>query len=112
MLQSRSGSVADPASVDAVRRQTHDTGKAFELKLLAPDGAIDQIRDALVLNRHGRNGGSARRLDAVYYDTRIMSCSITGCRCAYGATGVASCRPSSGPRHPGNPSCAARGRFR
>jgi triphosphatase len=40
-----------------------------ELKLLAPAGALDQLREAPVIVRNARNGGIARRLDAVYYDT-------------------------------------------
>jgi triphosphatase len=40
-----------------------------ELKLLAPAGALDLLREAPVIVRNARNGGVARRLDAVYYDT-------------------------------------------
>src|SRR3954452_6239441 len=40
-----------------------------ELKLLAPAGVLDQLREAPAIARHARNGGIARRLDAVYYDT-------------------------------------------
>jgi triphosphatase len=41
----------------------------IELKLLAPAGVLDRLREAPVIVRHARNGGVARRLDAVYYDT-------------------------------------------
>ncbi|HEY2621500.1 MAG TPA: CHAD domain-containing protein [Acetobacteraceae bacterium] len=40
-----------------------------ELKLLAPAGVMDQLRNAPIVARHARNAGVARRLDAVYYDT-------------------------------------------
>ena len=45
--------------------QSHEV----ELKLLAPAGALDRLREAPVIVRNARNGGVARRLDAVYYDT-------------------------------------------
>jgi triphosphatase len=41
-----------------------------ELKLLAPAGVLDRLREAPVISRHARNAGVARRLDAVYYDTQ------------------------------------------
>ena len=46
-----------------------------ELKLLAPAGMLDQIREAPAIVRGARNGSVARRLDAVYYDTpdRILN---------------------------------------
>lgn len=40
-----------------------------ELKLLAPPGALSQIREAPIIVRYARNAGVARRLEAVYYDT-------------------------------------------
>jgi inorganic triphosphatase YgiF len=46
-----------------------DAGDEVELKLLAPAGALDQLREAPIVVRHARNGGVARRLEAVYYDT-------------------------------------------
>ncbi len=40
-----------------------------ELKLLAPAGALDQVREASVIARHARNGGVVRRIESVYFDT-------------------------------------------
>jgi len=46
-----------------------DTQEEVELKLLVPSGEMEQIRTAPVIARHARNGGVARELEAVYYDT-------------------------------------------
>src|SRR6516165_4392038 len=44
--------------------------KEIELKLLVPPGGyMEQLRTAPVIARHARNGGSAQRLEAIYYDT-------------------------------------------
>jgi triphosphatase len=40
-----------------------------ELKLLAPAGMLDQLREAPVITRRARNAGVARRLETVYFDT-------------------------------------------
>ncbi len=40
-----------------------------ELKLLAPPGVLDKLREAPVIARHGHGSGAARRLEATYYDT-------------------------------------------
>jgi inorganic triphosphatase YgiF len=39
------------------------------LKLLASAGALSQIREAPIIARYASNAGTARRLEAVYYDT-------------------------------------------
>ena len=55
--------------VDALIAPRTDANDEIELKLLAPAGVLDRLREAPVIVRHARNGGVARRLDAVYYDT-------------------------------------------
>jgi triphosphatase len=40
-----------------------------ELKLLAPAGTLEQLREAPTIARYARDTGSARQLEAVYYDT-------------------------------------------
>ena len=46
-----------------------DADNEFELKLLAPAGGLDLLRQAPVIARHAGDGGVAHRLDAIYYDT-------------------------------------------
>src|SRR5208283_5892250 len=46
-----------------------DANVEFELKLLAPAGGLDPIRESPVIARHARNGGAVHRLEATYYDT-------------------------------------------
>ncbi len=41
----------------------------IELKLLAPQGILDKLRDLPVVTQHARNRGAFRRLESVYYDT-------------------------------------------
>jgi triphosphatase len=55
--------------LDALIAPRTDANDEIELKLLAPPGVLDRLREAPVIVRHARNGGVARRLDAVYYDT-------------------------------------------
>ena len=45
-----------------------------ELKLLAPAGTLDRLREAAVLAGRARNGSAAQQLDAIYYDT--PDCSL------------------------------------
>ncbi len=40
-----------------------------ELKLLAPGGTLAPLRHAPIIARYARNAGTARRLEAIYYDT-------------------------------------------
>ncbi len=40
-----------------------------ELKLLAPSGALDQLRTSPVILQSARNKGTVRRLETTYYDT-------------------------------------------
>lgn len=55
--------------MDALIAPRTDANDEIELKLLAPAGVLDWLREAPVIVRHARNGGVARRLDTVYYDT-------------------------------------------
>ncbi|HEY3639195.1 MAG TPA: CHAD domain-containing protein [Rhizomicrobium sp.] len=41
----------------------------IELKLLAPQGILEQLREMPVIVQHARNRGVVRRLETVYYDT-------------------------------------------
>src|SRR6476646_9322957 len=41
----------------------------IELKLLAPQGALERLRELPVIVQHARNRGAFRRLETVYYDT-------------------------------------------
>lgn len=43
--------------------------REIELKLLAPPGILDQLRDAPIIVQHARNKGVVRHLEAVYFDT-------------------------------------------
>jgi triphosphatase len=40
-----------------------------ELKLLAPQGTLEKLRELPVILQHARNRGAFRRLETVYYDT-------------------------------------------
>jgi triphosphatase len=41
----------------------------IELKLLAPQGILERLREMPVIVQHARNRGAFRRLETVYYDT-------------------------------------------
>src|SRR3984885_4129466 len=41
----------------------------IELKLLAPQGALEKLREMPFIVQHARNRGAFRRLETVYYDT-------------------------------------------
>jgi triphosphatase len=41
----------------------------IELKLLAPQGTLERLREMPVIVQHARNRGAVRRLETVYYDT-------------------------------------------
>ena len=41
----------------------------IELKLLAPQGILERLREMPVIVQHARNRGVVRRLETVYYDT-------------------------------------------
>ncbi len=46
-----------------------DANQEFELKLLAPAGDFDRLREAPIITRYRGSAGVVRRLDATYYDT-------------------------------------------
>jgi triphosphatase len=41
----------------------------IELKLLAPQGALERLRELPIIMQHARNRGAFRRLETLYYDT-------------------------------------------
>jgi triphosphatase len=65
-LRARQPVVNDSGSAIAMRP---DARAEVELKLLAPQGALEKLREAFVIVQHARNRGSFRRLETVYYDT-------------------------------------------
>ncbi|HME27153.1 MAG TPA: CHAD domain-containing protein [Acetobacteraceae bacterium] len=68
MLNEQIGRATRDAAVDGLTRLVGND--EVELKLLAPAGVLDQLRQAPAITRRARNAGVARRLDAVYYDTQ------------------------------------------
>jgi triphosphatase len=58
--------VTDPGTAIAVRPREQ---AKVELKLLAPQGTLEKLRELPVILQHARNRGSFRRLETVYYDT-------------------------------------------
>ncbi|MBA8879764.1 CYTH and CHAD domain-containing protein [Phyllobacterium myrsinacearum] len=48
---------------------TADVPTETELKLRAPAGTLEDIRQSAVVQQFARNKGSVRRLEAIYYDT-------------------------------------------
>jgi len=65
-LKARRPVVSDLSNALAVR-----PGEAaeVELKLLAPQGSLEKLREMPVIVQHARNRGAFRRLETVYYDT-------------------------------------------
>ncbi len=58
--------VSDSGATMVVRRPEQ---AEIELKLLAPQGALEQLREMPVIVQHARNRGAVHRLETVYYDT-------------------------------------------
>jgi len=58
--------VSDSGAAIAVRPAEQSE---IELKLLAPQGALEQLREMPIIVQHARNRGAFRRLETVYYDT-------------------------------------------
>ena len=58
--------VSDSGGVVAVRPGER---AEIELKLLAPQGTFEKLREAPVIVQHARNRGAFHRLETVYYDT-------------------------------------------
>ena len=58
----------DGAAETAVHTRPIASAEA-ELKLLAPAGSLERLREAPTIARYARDAGCARQLEAVYYDT-------------------------------------------
>ncbi|GIQ77505.1 inorganic triphosphatase [Bradyrhizobium sp. RD5-C2] len=58
--------VTDAGTAIAVR---HGDQAEIELKLLAPQGSLEKLREAACIVQHARNRGAFHRLETVYYDT-------------------------------------------
>lgn len=75
----RSYAIPMEISLNARRPVVSDSGTAIavrpgeqaeiELKLLAPQGTLEKLREVPVIVQHARNRGAFRRLETVYYDT-------------------------------------------
>ena len=65
-LNARKPVVSDSGAAIAVRPGEQ---AEIELKLLAPQGVLEKLREAPVIVQHARNRGAFRRLETVYYDT-------------------------------------------
>jgi triphosphatase len=65
-LNTRQPVVTDSSTAIAVRPGEQ---AKVELKLLAPQGTLEKLREMPVILQHARNRGSFRRLETVYYDT-------------------------------------------
>ena len=65
-LNARQPIVNDSGSAIAVRPGEQ---AEIELKLLAPQGILEKLREMPVIVQHARNRGAFRRLETVYYDT-------------------------------------------
>jgi triphosphatase len=65
-LNARQPIVNDSGTANAVRPGEQ---AETELKLLAPQGTLERLREMPVIVQHARNKGAFRRLETVYYDT-------------------------------------------
>ena len=65
-LKARQPIVNDSGSAIAVRPGEQ---AEIELKLLAPQGILEKLREMPVIVQYARNRGAYRRLETVYYDT-------------------------------------------
>ena len=65
-MNTRRSVVTDSDAAIAVRP---GEGEEVGLKLLAPQGTLEKLREMPVIVQHARNRGWFRRLEAVYYDT-------------------------------------------
>ena len=65
-LNTRQPVVSDSGRAIAVRPGEQ---AEIELKLLAPQGTLEKLREAPVIVQHARNRGAFHRLETVYYDT-------------------------------------------
>ena len=65
-LNARQPVVSESGAAIAVRPAEQ---AEIELKLLAPQGTLEKLRELPVIVQHARNRGAFRRLETVYYDT-------------------------------------------
>ncbi|MDB5564971.1 MAG: inorganic triphosphatase [Tardiphaga sp.] len=65
-LNTRQPVVTDSGAATAMRAGEQ---AEIELKLLAPQGSLEKLREIPVIVQHARNRGAFRRLETVYYDT-------------------------------------------
>jgi triphosphatase len=65
-LNARRPVVDDSGTAVSVRPGAH---AEIELKLLAPQGTLEKLREAPIIVQHARNRGAFHRLETVYYDT-------------------------------------------
>ncbi|MEH2589445.1 triphosphatase [Bradyrhizobium sp. AZCC 1721] len=65
-MNARQPVVSDSGAATAVRPAEQ---AEIELKLLAPPGSLEKLREMPVIVQHARNRGAFRRLETVYYDT-------------------------------------------
>jgi triphosphatase len=65
-LNARQPVVSDSGTTTAARPCEQ---AEIELKLLAPQGILERLREMPVIVQHARNRGAFRRLETVYYDT-------------------------------------------
>ena len=65
LLNVRQPVVSDPGAIAARPAEQAE----IELKLLAPQGALEKLREMPVIVQHARSRGAFRRLETVYYDT-------------------------------------------
>jgi triphosphatase len=77
-LNGRRPVVTDAGTAIAVR---HGDQAEFELKLLAPQGSLEKLREAPCIVQHARNRGAFHRLETVYYDTPERVLFRHACRC-------------------------------
>ena len=65
-LNARQPVVSDSGAAIAMRPAEQ---AEIELKLLAPPGALEKLRELPVIVQHARNRGAFHRLETIYYDT-------------------------------------------
>ena len=58
-----------PSRVNGAAALPRSAPVETELKLLAPSGALDQLRTSPAILQSARNKGTVRRLETTYYDT-------------------------------------------
>jgi hypothetical protein len=88
-MNARQSVVNDSGTANAVQPGEQ---AEIELKLLAPQGALERLREMPVIVQHARNRGAFRRLETVIMTRRSSCCSSMVCRCACDAAANTSFR--------------------